>query len=432
MSIPTKRLDSLESTINPERDHEVAAMRDGISNKLRVEQILALLQSGDIPNGAVTLAKLAPNTRADIASATTTDIGAESTQYLRVTGTTTITGLGAAAAGAVRDLLFGDALTLTHNATSLILPGGDDITTAAGDVALFRSEGSGNWRCVRYSRADGTAVAVAQPEIIQSDVRQTVNTGPVNGDGRADFLAAGTGLEVVTTGLTATPLNLTMGDGFGPRGKVDLSFEVDANLSWGSLPDGTDPVYLYLEWDGSTLSTGHSTLAPIYSLAKPGSPATGQYWYPTDHRSRGEVWDGAEWVPVYRVYVGECATSGGSVVSVTSYAYQGFYKSGRVQAQGDDVSFSHKIGVPGNLVEFVPVAIVKVASVAGGLVEGDIIYLDSVATGTNSHGVNNVSGSRNSIIISGVGSSLGYASGGSDRSSSFSNFDWQISVKRAF
>ena len=59
MSIPTKRLDSLGTTINPARDHEVAAMRDGISNKLRVDQILALLQTSDIPDDAVTLDKLA-------------------------------------------------------------------------------------------------------------------------------------------------------------------------------------------------------------------------------------------------------------------------------------------------------------------------------------------------------------------------------------
>ena len=64
MNIPTKRLDALDPTINPQRDHEFAAMRDGISNKLRVEQILALLQSSDIPAEAVTLAKLAADARA--------------------------------------------------------------------------------------------------------------------------------------------------------------------------------------------------------------------------------------------------------------------------------------------------------------------------------------------------------------------------------
>jgi hypothetical protein len=111
-----------------------------------------------IADGAVTDAKLALQARTDVASASTTDIGAADSQYVRITGTTTITGLGTAAAGVVRDVLFGGALTLTHNATSLILPSGADITTAAGDTALFRSEGSGNWRCVRYQRADGTAL----------------------------------------------------------------------------------------------------------------------------------------------------------------------------------------------------------------------------------------------------------------------------------
>jgi hypothetical protein len=94
---------------------------------------------------------------ADIASATTTDIGAATGEFVDVTGTTTITGLGTVAPGIVRTVRFTGALTLTHNATSLILPGGANITTAANDRALFRSLGSGNWLCVVYQKADGTA-----------------------------------------------------------------------------------------------------------------------------------------------------------------------------------------------------------------------------------------------------------------------------------
>lgn len=90
-----------------------------------------------------------------IASAATCDIGAEDEEFLNVTGTTTITSFGTVRAGTVRRLLFADALTLTHNATSLILPGSANITTAAGDVAVMISEGSGNWRCVAYTPADG-------------------------------------------------------------------------------------------------------------------------------------------------------------------------------------------------------------------------------------------------------------------------------------
>lgn len=94
----------------------------------------------------------------DIASATTTDIGAATGDFVHVTGTTTITGLGTITAGRKRIVRFAGILTLTYNATSLILPTGANITTAANDVAVFVSEGSGNWRCIEYTKADGTAL----------------------------------------------------------------------------------------------------------------------------------------------------------------------------------------------------------------------------------------------------------------------------------
>lgn len=93
------------------------------------------------------------NPSIDVASAATTDIGAAASQYVRVTGTTTITSLGSATNGIYRRVRFAGALTLAHNATSLILPGSANITTANGDIAEFISEGSGNWRCVRYQYA---------------------------------------------------------------------------------------------------------------------------------------------------------------------------------------------------------------------------------------------------------------------------------------
>lgn len=56
-------------------------------------------------------------------------------------------------AGTERVLEFGSVLTIAHNATSLILPVGENIVTAVGDVAAFRSEGSGNWRLTDYTPA---------------------------------------------------------------------------------------------------------------------------------------------------------------------------------------------------------------------------------------------------------------------------------------
>jgi len=113
-------------------------------------------KAGDTMTGALNWA--ATQT---IASATTTDIGAATSNSVIVSGTTTITGLGTIAAGAERVVQFSGALTLTHNATSLILPGSASITTAAGDVAYFVSLGSGNWRCTGYQKANGQAVVAS-------------------------------------------------------------------------------------------------------------------------------------------------------------------------------------------------------------------------------------------------------------------------------
>lgn len=97
----------------------------------------------------------------DIASATTTDIGAATGNFVDVTGTTTITGLGTVQAGTIRFVRFTGILTLTHNGTSLILPTTANVTTAANDRAIFASLGSGNWICLSYQRADGTPLGSA-------------------------------------------------------------------------------------------------------------------------------------------------------------------------------------------------------------------------------------------------------------------------------
>lgn len=96
--------------------------------------------------------------RTDVASAATTDIGAVTSQYVNITGTTTITSFGTANAGVWRWIRFNAALTLTHNGTSLILPTAANITTVAGDHALAVSRGSGNWQVVYYARASGDAI----------------------------------------------------------------------------------------------------------------------------------------------------------------------------------------------------------------------------------------------------------------------------------
>lgn len=90
-----------------------------------------------------------------IAAASTVDLAGATGNHLHITGTGSITSFGTVQAGAEFSLVFDSTPTITHNATSLILPTGANVVAAAGDVMKIRSEGSGNWRCSSYQRANG-------------------------------------------------------------------------------------------------------------------------------------------------------------------------------------------------------------------------------------------------------------------------------------
>ena len=92
-----------------------------------------------------------PSKGADVASASALNLP-EAGTYFDVTGTTGITSIESRPAGTVITLQFDGILTITHNASSLILAGGIDYITAAGDALVFISEGSGNWRQVSQNR----------------------------------------------------------------------------------------------------------------------------------------------------------------------------------------------------------------------------------------------------------------------------------------
>jgi len=156
----------------------------------------------------------------DIASATTTDIGAATGNVVDVTGTTTITGLGTVQAGTTRHVRFTGALILTHDATSLILPTGANITTAAGDTADFISLGSGNWYCKSFQRKDGTAlVGATAATALSGSTLQTVltqssavatDTGTAVDDDTIPTLTECPVISALNTAITASSASNTL------------------------------------------------------------------------------------------------------------------------------------------------------------------------------------------------------------------------------
>lgn len=93
---------------------------------------------------------------AAIASASTVDLTNATGNFVHITGTTSIATINLVQ-GASRRVVFDGILTLTNGA-NLILPGGANITTAAGDSVIFVGDASSVVRCVSYVRADGTTV----------------------------------------------------------------------------------------------------------------------------------------------------------------------------------------------------------------------------------------------------------------------------------
>lgn len=124
-----------------------------------------------------------------------------------VTGTTTITSINSKGAGTVIVLNFAGALTLTHNATTLILPDGQNITTAAGDVATLYEYSTGNWKLTSYQKAQKSVGGLVQEVITQTGATATGATTMSLAD-TIPVITAGT--EFMTRSITPKNANNTL------------------------------------------------------------------------------------------------------------------------------------------------------------------------------------------------------------------------------
>lgn len=95
------------------------------------------------------------NTGKAVASASTINLDTATGNRVHITGTTAITAV--TLTRGPRTVIFDGILTLTHNATTNNLPGAANITTAAGDRAIYESDGTTVY-CVSYIKVSGAAV----------------------------------------------------------------------------------------------------------------------------------------------------------------------------------------------------------------------------------------------------------------------------------
>ena len=181
-----------------------------------------------------------------IASAATCDLGSKDATFLTISGTTTITSFGTVSAGIYKFVKFSGALTLTHNATSLILLTGANRTTVAGDCGLYKSEGAGNWREYFYSK---------QTDYQPLDDQLTTLAG-MTAQQATDLAALSTFMGTVLNDADAATARTTLGI-------TDVSFASSAENAAGTVESkavdplgireafnatGTAPVYACRQW----------------------------------------------------------------------------------------------------------------------------------------------------------------------------------------
>jgi hypothetical protein len=125
-------------------------------------------------------------TESTVASATTTDLGSATAHVVKVTGNASITFFGTSAqtVAPIYIVRFTGTATL-NNTSSLVLPGGQNIVTQAGDALIAQYQGSNVWQVLLYQR-------------------QSASTGTFNGTATGFSGALTPGEPTVTWTLSST------------------------------------------------------------------------------------------------------------------------------------------------------------------------------------------------------------------------------------
>ena len=90
-----------------------------------------------------------------IASNATVAIGAAASNNIIISGANTISAFDVIAAGAIRQVTYSGAVTITYNVTSMQLVGQASRTYNTGDCSVFQSLGGGNWKEINYEPVTG-------------------------------------------------------------------------------------------------------------------------------------------------------------------------------------------------------------------------------------------------------------------------------------
>ena len=196
-----------------------------------------------------------------IASAATTTLGSSSTgDTVHVTGTTTITSFGASVTGVKKTLIFDAALTLTHNATSLILPASLNVATAAGDSAEFVCENgaSGYWRCIRYTPFTISVAEIGYLDGVTSAIQTQLNE-------KQETLVSGTNIKTINSSSILGSGDLVIASGISLA--TANSYDLGVGQTWQDVVASRVAGTTYTNTDGKPREVWISVVGSSYIQA---------------------------------------------------------------------------------------------------------------------------------------------------------------------
>lgn len=229
---------------------------------------------------------------ANIASASTINLETATGDLIDLTGTTTVNAI-TLSEGHERTVRTTGILTLTNGA-SLVLPGGANITTAAGDFFVFRGYAAGAVRCVAYqpllgllkglssttdnlaARFDGATGKLIQdsPLVIADTTASLSRSGnggvPLQGTNTNDAAAAGYVGELMTAEVT-----------FAARAALTTGVVTTIVTISATAGDWDGNALFGFETSGGGVATEYhleiSTTAPPSVITSPNSAGTGGF-----------------------------------------------------------------------------------------------------------------------------------------------------------
>lgn len=224
--------------------------------------------------------------------------------------------------------------------------GGKIIFEGSADDAFETTVDPGNPTGDRTITLQDKSGTIALTSDINGGRRQCVQSASVDASGYANFMS-GVGTTVLTIAASVgTPFvaNAAYGD-------VSRTGRSTANLTLaGQNVNGTYYDYVDVAVDG-TLTLGSTSSAPVYQNGGAPSNTLNQFTYNKGER-KSYVGAGAAAPQASRVYIGEHVVAANLISSVTPYALNGRYSSGRFAiAANTNYSKAHNLGVePGSVI----------------------------------------------------------------------------------